>query len=235
MKQRTTEWVEKVDKQYHERQFQEPYRSTIIFCNWLEEIGYINPDSQLTLLDLACGEGANLYYMGKRYPKSKFIGVDINSELVTTGNKYFVENGIANCHLESGDIYNLSDKFISSVDGILSFQTLSWLPEFKSPIKAMSKLQAKWIALTSLFYDGPLSCNIEVQDYDDQCNSVKECFYNVYSLPVVRNYLENVGYSNFLSKPFQIDIDLAKPNHKGRGTYTETISDGSRLQISGPL
>jgi Lysylphosphatidylglycerol synthase TM region len=29
MKQRTTEWIEKVDLQYHERQFKEPYRSTV--------------------------------------------------------------------------------------------------------------------------------------------------------------------------------------------------------------
>lgn len=235
MKQRTTEWLENLDYQYHECQFQKPYCSTVAFCDWLEQIGYISKDKKLTVLDLGCGQGANVYYLGKRYPHSKFIGVDLNPDLVKDGNKIFKSAGISNCHLERADIYKLSDKYVSQFDGILSFQTLSWLPEFKEPIKAMSKLQADWIALSSLFYDGPLSCTVQVQDYDNTlCPSVQS-FYNVYSLPVTRNFLSDVGYSAFKYTPFEIDIDLPKPMHKGRGTFTEKLQNGNRIQISGPL
>ncbi len=235
MKQRTTEWIEKVDLQYHERQFKEPYRSTVAFCDWLEEIGYISKDSQLTILDLACGQGANTYYMGKRYPRSEFIGVDINSDIVMSGNKVLQDGGITNCHLESGDIYKLGGEYVSAFDGIVSFQTLSWLPEFRKPITAMSKLHAKWIALSSLFYDGPLSCTIEVQVYDESLQPSRKSFYNVYSLPVIRDFLSEVAYSGFQSTPFEIDIELPKPHTKGMGTYTETLNNGHRLQVSGPL
>jgi ubiquinone/menaquinone biosynthesis C-methylase UbiE len=234
MKQRTTEWIEKVDLLYHELEFEEPYRSTVAFCDWLEEIGYIRKDSQLRIIDLGSGQGGNIFYMGKRYPQSKFIGVDINPDLVMSGNKFFQDHGIENCRLESGDIYKLA-KYVSEFDGIVTFQTLSWLPEFKEPITAMSKLQAKWIALTSLFYDGPISCTIEVQDYDATLQVCKESFYNVYSLPVIQKFLSERGYSNFQSTPFEIDIDLPKPIHKGRGTYTEKLQNGHRLSISGPL
>jgi SAM-dependent methyltransferase len=235
MKQRTTEWTEKVDLHYHERQFQQPYRSTVAFCDWLEYIGYISQDKQLTILDLCCGQGANVYYMGKRFPHHNFIGVDLNPNLVRDGNLYFQTAGISNCHLELGDIYKLNDKYVSRFDGILSFQTLSWLPDFQEPIKIMSKLQANWIALSSLFYDGPLSCTIEVQDYDNSLCPSLQSFYNVYSLPVIRNFLSDVGYSGFQYTPFEIDIDLPKPTHTGRGTFTEKLQNGHRIQISGPL
>jgi SAM-dependent methyltransferase len=235
MKQRTTEWIEKNNLQYHERQFKEPYRSTVAFCDWLEKLNYISKDSQLTILDLGCGLGANIFYMGKRYPKSKFIGVDINPDIVMSGNLIFQNTRITNCHLESGDIYKLSNEYISQFDGIVSFQTLSWLPDFREPITEMSKVQAKWIALTSLFYDGPLSCTIEVQDYDESLELCKEYFYNVYSLSVIRKFMSEVGYSDFQSIPFEIDIDLPKPTTNGLGTYTEKLANGHRLQISGPL
>jgi ubiquinone/menaquinone biosynthesis C-methylase UbiE len=235
MKQRTTEWIEKVDTKYHERQFKEPYRSTVAFCDWLEEIGYIRNDSHLRIIDLASGQGANIYYMGKRYPQSAFIGVDINPDLVTSGNKFFQDKGIRNCHLELGDIYKLDEKYASKFDGIVSFQTLSWLPEWKEPIIAMSKIHAKWIALSSLFHDGPISCTIEVQTYNTTLQPYIESFYNVYSLPVVKTFLSEIGYSNFRSTPFEIDIDLPKPDTKGMGTYTEKLQNEHRLQISGPL
>jgi len=235
MKQRTTEWIENIDLNYHERQFDTPYQSTIAFCDWLEEIGYINKDSQFTVIDLASGQGANTYYLAQRYKKSKFIGIDINSELVLRGNKYLQDKGIKNCYLEVGDIYRLEDKYISEIDAIVSFQTLSWLPEFKEPLAAMTKLKSKWIALTSLFYDGPISCTINVTDYDPKLYPIKESFYNIYSLPVVKEYMSELGYNHFESTPFEIGLDLPKPITKGRGTFTEKLENGRRLQISGPL
>jgi hypothetical protein len=99
----------------------------------------------------------------------------------------------------------------------------------------MTKLKPKWIALTSLFYDGPLSCTIEVQDYDSNLQPCMKSFYNVYSLPLVKKILLELGYCNFQSTEFEINIDLPRPDRKGKGTYTERLQSGRRLQISGPL
>lgn len=237
MKQRTTEWLDKnkINTDYHERQFKEPYRSTVAFCNWLETIGLINNGSQLKILDLCSGAGANIYYMSQRYPMSLFVGVDINPDLVEHGNTLFQSNGIQNCCLEVGDIYNLDAKYVSEFNGVVSFQTLSWLPEFKSPIQSMAKLAPQWIALTSLFYDGQVSCTIEVTEYDDVLEPHRSSFYNVYSLPVVKKYIQSNGYPDFQATTFEIDIDLPKPKKQLMTTYTEKIEDGHRLQISGPL
>jgi len=50
----------------------------------------------------------------------------------------------------------------------------------------------------------------------------------------VRDFLATHGYGEFVYTPFEIDIDLAKPPD-GMGIYTETLANGRRLQISGPV
>lgn len=235
MKQRTTEWIEKNNSEYHEKQFKEPYRSTIAFCDWLEAAGYIQKDSQLKILDLGSGQGANTYYMAKRYPECTFVGLDINPDIIAKGNRYLQNLDVKNCSLEVGDIYNLNSKFISEFDGIVSYQTLSWLPDFKEPIESIIKLNSQWIALTSLFYDGQVSSKIEVKEYNDDLDESLDIFYNIYSLPVVKKFLSNKGYSGFQYVPFEIDIDLPKPIQTKMGTYTEKLENGKRIQISGPL
>ena len=173
--------------------------------------------------------------MSKRYPNSKFLGIDINSSIIKEGNIYLKKAGVKNCQLKQGDIYSLDSEYVSKFDGIISLQTISWLPNFYEPIKAICNLRADWIALSSLFYDGPLSCNIEVQDYDENLQPTIKSFYNIYSLPILDKFLNSISYSNFKYHQFDIDIDLPKPKLKGKGTYTETLLEGRKIQISGPL
>lgn len=223
-------WIE----DYHDRQFREPYRSTVAFCNWLERIGYVSKDMQFSVLDLGCGKGANIYYMSQKFPNANFVGVDVNPDLVSVGNRFFQEQNIINCRLETGDIYALDEEYAGRFDGIASFQTLMCLPEHRKPLAAMAKLRPKWIALSSLFYDGPVSCTIHVHDHGND-EAPKTGYYNVYSLADVDRFLNGLGYGGFQAVPFEIDVDLPRPNGKGRGTYTEKLADGRRLQISGPL
>lgn len=235
MQQRTTEWIEKVNMEYHERQFREPYRSTVAFCDWLEASGYLSSESEASILDVASGLGANLHYMGRRFPKCRFLGVDFNAEIVARGNAFFQANGIANCRMEVGDLYHLDEAFVSAFDGATFLQTLSWLPEYQEPLRAIAGLGAGWIAMSSLFYDGPIACTIEAHIHDADHVPSRDSYYNVYSLPVVSRFLEGLGYGPTQARPFEIDIDLAPPADRGLGTHTETLASGRRLQISGPL
>ncbi len=237
MQQRTAEWLDKdkVNRDYHDRQFREPYRSTIAFCNWLETAGLVAREGGLRILDMCSGAGANIYYMSKRYPRMSFIGVDINADLVEQGNVFFQSTGIQDCRLEVGDIYNLDPRYVSEFDGVVSFQTLNWFPEFKAPLEAMAKLRPGWIAVSALLYNGPVSCTIDITEYDDDLEPTRSGFYNVCSLPVVRKHLEGDGFRDFQFTPFEIDVDLPKPGHGLMSTYTEKLEDGRRLQRSGPL
>lgn len=240
MKQRLSEWLEtsrQGDFTYHLKQYAQPYRSTVHFCRWLEEHNVLERRRRQRILDIACGMGANTCYLARKYSRSNFVGVDIDPELVKRGNAYLRKLGQNNCRLEKGDLYHLNKKYGGKYDGIVSFQTLSWLPDYKLPLKRMMALRPGWLALTSLFFPGNVECKIQARDYSDALPSqpYKEEYYNVYSLPRVQKFFSKHGYKRFDSKPFEIDIDLPKPAQPTLGTYTETLKNGRRLQISGPL
>jgi len=96
-------------------------------------------------------------------------------------------------------------------------------------------IKPNWIGLTSLFYDGDISCRIEVIEHSRN----KKTFYNVYSLNQLNQLAVQYGYEIVKSKRFDIEIDIPKPtNYDLMGTFTEKIegsSDYNRLQFSGPL
>lgn len=66
-------------------------------------------------------------------------------------------------------------------------------------------------------------------------NTSNSSYYNTYSLPRIKEFLAQKGYRTFKYIPFEIDVDLPKPEHTHMQTYTETLQNGKRLQISGPL
>ena len=240
-KQDVTEWLlsSKEDKAsaYHLRQFHEPYRSTVAFCEWLERENFLGHADRQHLVDLGCGLGANVCYLGGKYPKYNVTGIDINPDFVETGNNTLKEFGQSNCYLEKGDLYKLRREYAGKFDGVVSFQTLSWLPSFDEAAEAMVRLEPGWIAMTSLFFDGLVTAKLQIEDYSSPIGS-QECrksFYNVYSLHMAKKFFEDHGFADFHYSPFEIDIDLERPSDGGMGTYTELLADGRRLQISGPV
>lgn len=239
MNQDKTSWLKLVAKDaldYHERQFRNPYRSTIFFCNFLESLKLLSKKNPKNILDIGCGLGANLNYMATRYPNSTFAGIDINKSLVTRGNIIFKKRKLDNCKLEIGDLYELKKNYRGSFDGIISLQTLSWLPSYELPIKEMIKLKPEWIAISSLFYNGFVECEIKVRDYTKVGKKKpEEVFYNVYSLRLIQELFKKNGYKKFKYMPFIIDVDIKKNKDGRMGTYTLKTENGSRLQISGPL
>ncbi|MBF0544579.1 MAG: hypothetical protein HQM08_09105 [Candidatus Riflebacteria bacterium] len=70
MKQRVTEWVNLKNKDYHEKQIFKPYRSTEKFVEWLMDLGkfdiHENENSEIKILDIGCGKGGNIIYLGKK-------------------------------------------------------------------------------------------------------------------------------------------------------------------------
>ena len=190
-KQRLDEWITIKDDDYADRQFKTTYRSTIKFCDWLEQLGVLNPKSKLNILDIGTGKGANLYYMQQRFSNCQYIGLDINNDYVQDGNAFFESQKIRNCKLENGDLYNLdSEKYADRFEGIISIQTLSWLPEYEKALNEIIKLNPDWISLTSLFYEGLIDCKIEIISYKSpqDKNSFRTISYNTYSLPRIENF-----------------------------------------------
>lgn len=237
LQDRKIEWLEGADWDLFERQYQEPYRINVAFFDWLGSKGVIQEGRQDTILYAGAGMGANLHLASLRFPRNSFIGIDLNPECVSKGNERLTKLDSNSCKIEEADIYNLPASYINSFKGVFSLATFSWLPEFETAADCIVQLNPEWIAATSLFYDGPVDATIKTSDYSRPIGDLPctEKFYNVYSLPRVANFFKSRGYTEFVALPFDIDIDLAKPEHRGMGTYTETTDEGWRLQISGPV
>ena len=151
--------------------------------------------------------------------------------MIKRGNLKIKESGQVNLRLKQGDWFNL--KKHKNIDGVISLQTLSWLPEWEKPIdEILNKLKPNWICLTSLFHEGDISIKSEVFEHSTN----KVYYYNTYSIPSIKRFVKKFGYSVEKYEPFEIDIDIPKPSQLNRmSTYTILTKENKRLQISGPL
>jgi trans-aconitate methyltransferase len=233
MNQRLNEWIENSPNTYHEKQFKTTYRSTIKFCDWLNKLGYLKNNKE-NILDVGCGMGANIYYMAKRFKNNSFYGMDINGKIIQKGNKILENKKIYNAILFKNDIYNPFIHPLRYIDGIISFQTLSWLPEYEIALKNIIETNkcSNWLAFTSLFYEGNVSYKIEIREHN---KNNRTSFYNIYSIPKIKEYLKSFGYTNFHYKKFEIDINLKQPKSKEQSSYTKTLKNNERLLFSGSL
>ena len=232
--QRTDEWVniDEQQLQYHVKQWDEPKQSTKAFAEFLS--GVLSPGNNV--IDLGAGTGAATAFIAGSNPDMRFTAADYVPEFVDIGNRIAAEKDLQNLDFKRVDIFNLdsTDEF----DGVVSLQTLSWLPEAETPLtQILEKLQPEWLALTSLFYEGDITCTIEVNEHTRE----RKTFYNIYSLKEIDRICQRFGYSISTAEKFTIDIDLPKPEQIDlMGTYTvDTASTpdsaGERLQVSGPL
>jgi len=82
-----------------------------------------------------------------------------------------------------------------------------------------------------------VDAKIEIISYKNpqDKNSFRTISYNTYSLPRIENFFFERGYKIFKYCPFEIDIDLPKPDDLYMQTYTKKLIDGKRLQLSGPI
>lgn len=219
-------WTEESNIEWYTRQFDNPYRITVAFEQFLKENTSIN---EIEVLDIGCGPGSALDYIAKRHPSSHFTGIDINTRLFDL---YCGES--ANISFEYGDVFALDAKHVNRYNGLISLQVLSWLPECNGPLEEMCKLNADWIAFSSLFYEGKINYTISLQNYEKPTHnsSFSQVYYNIYSVPLIQELLFSYGYKHFVYQPFEIDIDINKPAHRNLGYYTVKTSDDRRLAFN---
>jgi SAM-dependent methyltransferase len=234
------EWLQVADSilsGYHRRQYSEPNRSTVMFCDWMEAVGLLKTDAAQSVMDIGAGLGANVNYMAHRYPRSRFLGIELNPQLAAAATEALSAAGAENGAVEQGDLYDLDARHVGAFDGVLSYMLLSWLPDFAEPLARMAALRPRWIAMTSLFYDGPVNTVVRTQDYTLPIGDspYRESYYNIYAMPLVRECLARLGYGGFVCTPFEIDIDLAQPDDGGMRSFTRRLADGRRLQFGGPV
>jgi tRNA G46 methylase TrmB len=89
---------------YHTRQFEEPYRSTVHLCSFVKSILGDGVEAPIRAIDIGCGGGANIYHLGKVLPKTEWVGIDWADQFFDLGRPHIVKAGIA-CEFIQGDFY----------------------------------------------------------------------------------------------------------------------------------
>lgn len=224
-------WIDPISMRYHKKQWNEPKESTKSFSEFFSNELSLSK----SILDIGAGAGAATFYLAKRFPQTNFLGIDQSRQLIDIAKKTRSKFSSTNLSFDTGDWFNL-DKRLEGIDGVISLQTLSWLPEMKKPMTEIFEvIKPDWIGLLSLFYEGDISCRIEVFEH----SRGSKFFYNCYSLKELSRLADEYSYKIDRTNCFNIEIDIPKPaNIDLMGTYTEKVIEGSedkRLQISGPL
>jgi predicted amidohydrolase/SAM-dependent methyltransferase len=217
---------------YHTGQLREPYRSTVELARFIRSR---LPDHTGTALDVACGAGANIAYLGQVFPGYRWTGIDIaGGRLFPLARQAAAERGIEVALVE-GDFHKLVDVFGEQrFDLVLSIQTLLGIPAYEAALEQLLAVTRGWLVVTSLFTTADIDAKVEVFDHTLPEGCQGPFYYNVYSLERFRRQCAAAGCREFIVHDFEIDVDLPQPP-RGMGTYTQLMADGTRLQRSGPL
>ena len=189
---------------------------------------------KLNVLDACCGLGHISYMLGKKFTNSTFTGIDQTSYLIQEAKQ--ICNDQNNISFFTKDIYNLPKKYQKLFDVSVNWKTISWLPYYEDILRVLFSVTKNHIFLSSLFYDGDIDFEIKVREFKKESGKNNfNVYYNVYSLPKFKKYLYDLGAKKIQSYDFEINTDLPRPPIDQMGTYTEQLTNGKRLQISGNI
>ena len=218
-------------ERYFREQLSKPKESTKEFFNILKKLKLNN----FNTLDLACGNGANLMYLKKKFDNKKYcLGLDFNKLILNSAKQF---NAYENLDLKYGNILNLKDSYVNKFQLITSFQTLSWLEDYEKASIQMIKLKPKYIGLSSLFWKGLIDFKIKLnflKNNSYQRNLKYFNYYNIYSLNNFLDFFKVNKYESIYCKKFEIKKELPNNFKQNMGTYTMK-SKKKNIQISGPL
>lgn len=227
-----TPWSDAVSMEYHLKQWIEPKQSTIAFARFIKD----QMESSKQVIDVGCGAGGATNLVSKKFPNCNMLGIDNDEFLIKVAIGQLEAEGTSRkLAFQKEDAYKLL-KRENGIDGVISLQTISWLSSWQNAMEQIYlHLQPKWIAISSLFYSGEISANIEIREH----LRGRITNYNVISIEEFNRHAKRFGYQINRVEEFEIDIDIPKPKSTNvMGTYTRKIVDSqkyARLQISGPI
>ena len=229
-------------KEYIINDFNNPKVSTKSFFNFLQKYNSLDCMSNEIILDIGAGGCSGTAYFAKKKKSVDFYGVDYNKELVKWVNEVlWVENKqykLENLNLIYGDWNNpeaiKKDVKGSKIKCIISVHSLCTQKNFRDSMESLISLDSEFIAINSLFYNGPLDVLIHIRD-NKITDDNPDADFNIHSLTEADKFMLSKGYKNIFTEFFEINLDLPKPLNGERGTYTINSSISKYTQFSGPV
>jgi methyltransferase-like protein/2-polyprenyl-3-methyl-5-hydroxy-6-metoxy-1,4-benzoquinol methylase len=95
------------------------------------------PVGKCRVLELGCGDGANITAMAFSLPESRFLGIDLAKEPIRKGNEFIGRLGLKNIELRQMDVLQIPDD-LGTFDYIITHGVYSWVPaEVREKIMAI--------------------------------------------------------------------------------------------------
>ena len=212
------------------------YRSTVHFCRFVER--HIS-EAPISIVQVSAREGKDLAYIVREFPEASVVGMEASSERAAIARDYCESREIGPVSIVENDWRMLNDRFSKKFDGVMSLYDLSEVPSIEAGMERLCSLAKEWIAASVLLWQGThdfiiLACPVPVEPGSNPDGAVG-VHYNIYSLQTLSESFRRNGFGDFSAEPFEIDVDIQRPEVPRLGTYTERTCDGRRLQVSGPL
>lgn len=211
-------------------QINKVYQSTKSFEKFLIKNKVLNKYTK-SVLDAGCGFGSQIQYFSKQYPKIKFTGWDYLKKKINRAKKL---NKNANNKFYVQDLLNIKRK--DSFDLAFSIHTFCCFKNIDEVLKSFTKVNSKWIAINSLFYDGPLDVLIHIRDRTNKGikDDNPDGDFNIHSLEQTKKAFLKGGYKLTKMEKFFPSKAIIKP-HKKRGSYTVKTEFSNHTVFSGPV
>lgn len=194
----------------------------------LEDLVSKLPRAPKSVADIACGSGSASHHLSQLLPDAHFELVDLNPNAIDLARRAMEGRRF---EARIGDIYALPLE-PEAVDLAICWQTLSWID---APAAAVSELvriiRPGGTVLASSLFNIDADVDIHARMVDRTRQATYD--YHTYSLASVTEWLAE-SKCRFDVIPFTIGIDLPRTG-RGLGTYTETLANGRRLEISAGL
>jgi ubiquinone/menaquinone biosynthesis C-methylase UbiE len=183
------------------------------------------------VLDIGCGNGNTMYHLNSSFPHWHYTGIDVVQSLVEDGNRLFAE--LNNIELLVGDAYTSDRQFSQPFDIVLLWRVLSGLGDWQQAIASAYRATRKGgnLMVATLLNENDVDIAMVRRDYSAP-GEVKEAPLRIFSLPRFKAFCESLGIQDFFIQPFEIPIDLPRPE-QGLSTFTVQLENDRRLQISG--
>ena len=101
-------------------------------------------------------------------------------EYINYANQYKNQNQVNNANFICEDFYDFSPD--NKYQIVTCLQTLSWINEYENFVKKIMDIGSRWIAFSSLFYDGLIETNTLVNVLDTNSTTVETSQYNTISI-----------------------------------------------------
>ena len=214
-------------------QFKKPYDSTIQFEKFLLKNKVLSKNTT-SIVDVGTGLGANLNYFSNKYKKIKFTGTDYNKKNINFAKKI---NKNSRVKFYVHNILRSTSPNLVGHDIMTCIHTLCCFKELNKPLRNMCKMKPKWIAINSLFYDGPLDVLIHIRDHNNRHveDYNPDSDFNIFSISNVSKVLKRYGYKIYKVKEFFPLKRIPKKKGNARGSYTIKTQFNKFTTFSGPV